>query len=237
VSERTEVLPLLPPAVFYTHQFSERNVLGVGLTRPYALRTRWENPDTFSGRFLAQRSEIDAYSLNPTAAWRVADRLALGIGLDVRRSSLALRRRYPGLHPVTDEVVDAASVRVDARRDTAIGFNLGFLARPTESLSVGAQYRNGVTHNYQGDAEFSLLPTGSPDLDAAVAEIIPAGTLPFRSSLRFPASVNAGAAYAWGDWTFAGDVGFWLWSKFQQIAVDYEGREDLREVSNTNNHR
>jgi long-chain fatty acid transport protein len=160
----------------------------------------------------------------------VADRLALGIGLDVRRSSLALRRRYPGLHPVTDEVVDAASVRVDARRDTAIGFNLGFLARPTESLSVGAQYRNGVTHNYQGDAEFSLLPTGSPDLDAAVAEIIPAGTLPFRSSLRFPASVNAGAAYAWGDWTFAGDVGFWLWSKFQQIAVDYEGREDLREV-------
>ena len=42
--------------------------------------------------------------------------------------------------------------------------------------------------------------------------------------------INVGAAYQWGDWTFAGDVGFWQWSKFQQIAFDYEGREDLREV-------
>lgn len=230
VSERTETLALFPPAVFYTHQFSERLVLGVGLTRPFQVRTRWENPETFSGRFLAQRTEIDAYSINPTAAWRIADRLAVGIGVDVRRSAMALRRRYPGLHPDTEAVVDAASVRVDARRDTAIGFNVGFLARPTESLSVGGQYRHGVTHNYQGDAEFSLIPTGSPALDAAVAELIPAGTLPFSSSIRFPASVNAGAAYTWGDWTFAGDVGFWMWSRFQQIAVDYEGRDDLREV-------
>ena len=51
-----------------------------------------------------------------------------------------------------------------------------------------------------------------------------------RSTLRFPATVTAGAAYQWGDWTFAGDVGFSLWSKFQQIALDFEGREDLREV-------
>mgnify|MGYP001336771322 CR=1 FL=1 len=230
VVEHTETLPLLPPAVFYTHQFSERLVLGAGLTRPFALRTRWENPETFSGRFLAQRTEIGAYSINPTAAYRVADRLALGVGVDIRRSNLALRRRYPGLHPETDAVVDAASVRVDARTDTAIGFNVGFLARPTESLSIGGQYRDGVSHNYQGDAEFSLIPTGSPALDAAVAELIPAGTLPFRSSIRFPAAVTAGAAYAWGDWTFAGDVGFTLWSKFQQIALDFEGREDLREV-------
>jgi long-chain fatty acid transport protein len=42
--------------------------------------------------------------------------------------------------------------------------------------------------------------------------------------------INTGAAYQWGDWTFAGDVGFWLWSRFQQVALDFEGREDLREV-------
>ena len=42
--------------------------------------------------------------------------------------------------------------------------------------------------------------------------------------------INVGAAYEWGDWTFAGDVDFWQWAKFKQIAFDFEGREDLREV-------
>jgi long-chain fatty acid transport protein len=230
VTERTEKLALLPPTAFYTHQFSERIVLGVGVTRPFAMRTRWENPETFSGRFLGQRTEIDAYSVNPTAAYRLADRLAVGVGVDIRSSTFALRRRYPGLHPVTGAVVDAASVRIDGRRDTAVGFNAGILARPIENLSVGVHYRAGVTQSYQGDADFSLLPTGSAALDAAVAGIIPAGTLPVRTSIRFPGVINVGAAYQWGDWTFAGDVGFWQWTKFRQIALDFEGREDLREV-------
>jgi long-chain fatty acid transport protein len=229
-AERTEGLPLLPPAVYYTHQFSERLVLGAGLTRPFAVRTRWENPEAFSGRFLSQRAEIDTLSLNPTAAYRAADRLAVGVGLDIRLSSIALRRRFPGLHPDSGELVDAASVRIDSRRDTAVGFNVGVLARPIENLSLGAQYRHGVAHGYQGEAEFSLLPTGSPALDAAVAAVIPAGTLPVRTALRFPAAITTGAAYEWGDWTFAGDVGFELWSKLRQIAIDFEGREDLREV-------
>lgn len=230
VTERTEALSLLPPAVYYTHQFSERLVLGAGLTRPFGVRTRWENPETFSGRFLSQRTEIDAYSINPTAAYRIADRLAVGVGLDVRLSTVGLRRRFPGVHPVTDAVVDAASVRVDSRRDTAFGFNVGLMARLIENLSIGAAYRSGVTHDYRGDAEFSLLPTGSPALDAAVAAVIPAGTLPVRTSIHFPAVINVGAAYEWGDWTFAADARFWQWTQFQQIALDFEGREDLREV-------
>jgi long-chain fatty acid transport protein len=230
VTERTEDQPLLPPSLYYTHQFSERLVLGAGLTRPFAVRTRWENPETFSGRFLAQRTEIDALSFNPTAAYRVADRLAVGIGVDLRLSRFSLRRRYPGLHPVSGAVVDAASVRVDSERDIAVGFNAGVLARPIENLSIGVHYRAGVTHDYQGEAEFSLLPTGSPALDAAVAEVIPAGVLPVRTSIYFPAVINVGAAYQWGDWTFAADAGFWQWRRFQQIALDFEGRDDLREV-------
>ena len=46
------------------------------------------SPDEFSGRFLAQRSSSNAYSLNPTVAYRLADRLAVGVGLDVRLSTV-----------------------------------------------------------------------------------------------------------------------------------------------------
>ena len=230
VEERTEYQNLFPPAVFYSHQFSERLTLGAGLTRPFGVTNRWNEPDAFTGRYIAQRFQVSAYSINPTVAYRLADRLAIGAGLDIRASKLSMRHRYPGLLPTTNEIVDAASVRVDTRRDIGLGFDVGLLGRPVENLSIGLQYRSAVKHDYDGEAEFSLLPTGSPALDAAVADLIPPGTVPVRSSIHFPGVINVGAAYLWNDWTFAGDVGFWRWSKFQQISFEFEGRDDLREV-------
>ena len=230
VVERTDGRAILPPALYYTHQFSERLVLGAGFNQPFALRTRWAAPETFTGRFLSQRASLDSWSLTPTAAYRLADRLSIGVGLDVRRGSLSTRRRIPGLHPTTRQLVDAGAIRIDGDSDTAIGFNVGLLARPTESLSVGALYRHRVAHDFRGTAEFSLIPTGVPALDAAVAAVIPAGALAVSTPVTLPASFTGGAAYRWGEWTFAGQVDLVQWSKLQQIAFDYEGREDLREV-------
>ena len=230
VTERTEGKPLLPPGLYYTHQFSERLVLGAGFDQPFASRTRWASPDSFSGRFLGQRVDLDSYSLTPTAAYRLADRLALGVGLDVRFGSLSMRRRIPGLDPTTGALVDAGALRIDGKNDTAVGFNVGVLARMTENLSVGAQYRHRVTHDFHGTAEFSLIPTGVAALDAAVAEVIPAGALPVTTQVTLPESVTGGAAYTWGDWTFAGQVDVVKWSKLQHVAFDYAGRHDLREV-------
>ena len=51
---------------------------------------------------------------------------------------------------------------------------------PSRTSPSACTTARGVTHDYEGDAEFSLLPTGSPALDAAVAEVIPAGTVPVR---------------------------------------------------------
>ena len=230
VIERTTGGALVPPAVFLTHQFSERLVLGAGLTLPFAVRTRWAAPDAFSGRFLAQQVELDAYSLTPTVSYRLADRLSVGAGLDVRLSSFALRRRIPALHPTTNELVDAAALRIDAPTDTAFGFNAGVLARPTESLSVGVRYRHGVTHSYRGTAEFSLIPTGVPALDQAAAEALPAGGVAVTTGLAFPSSVTAGAAYTWGDWLFTGETELVRWSRLRQIEFDYADHPDLREV-------
>jgi long-chain fatty acid transport protein len=230
VIERTTGGALVPPAVFVTHQFSERLVLGAGLTLPFAMRTQWATPDAFSGRFLAQQVEIDAYSVTPTVSYRLADRLAVGAGIDVRLSSFALRRRIPALHPTTNELVDAAALRIDAPKDTAFGFNAGILARPTESLSVGVRYRHGVSHSYRGTAEFALLPTGVPALDEAARAALPAGAVGVTTGLAFPSSVAGGAAYTWGDWMFTGEAELVRWSRLRQISFDYDEHPDLREV-------
>jgi long-chain fatty acid transport protein len=230
VVEQTTGGALVPPSVFLSHRFSERLTLGAGLSMPYAVSTQWAAPDAFTGRFLAQTVEIDAYSVTPAIAFRLADRLAIGGGLDVRFSSFALRRRIPALHPVTGELVDAAALRIDSPRDTAVGFNLGILARPIESLAIGVRYRHRVRHGYDGTAEFSLLPTGDAALDDAAAAVLPAGAVGVTTAIAFPASVTAGAAYTFGEWMVTGEAEFAQWSQLQQIAFDYEGYPDLREV-------
>ena len=230
VTERADMGVLVPPTAYYAQALSERLVLGVGWTTPFGLHTRWANPDAFTGRFVSQVAELKGFSLNPTVAYRVEDRLAVGVGLDMRFSSLTLIRRVPMINPFTQTVADAATARLQSRTGTGLGFNLGVLARPTGSLSLGASYRHKVKVSYGGSATFSAVSTGDPQLDAVVAAALPAGSVPVTTSIVFPAIASVGAAYTWNDWTVEGDVNWYQWSTFDRLLLAFETRGDLSQA-------
>jgi long-chain fatty acid transport protein len=215
------------PALYYTQRLNGSTVVGIGFNVPFGLRTEWASPSTFTGRFLSQKAELNGFSLNPTVAYKLADRLAIGVGLDVRRSSVRLERHVPLVNPFTQKVVDVASVILESDTDTAFGFNLGVRAKPSESLSIGISYRHRVTHEYEGGAAFTLIPTGSDQLDAVAATRIPSGVLPVSTRIQFPSILSLGAAYTWNDWTLEGDVNFYEWSTFDTLPLEFEGRADL----------
>lgn len=227
VAEKGDVGLLPPPHFYFTHQFTELMVLGIGVNVPFGLKTQWANPDTYSGRFISQQAKLDGYSINPSVAYRVADRLSVGGGIDIRLSKVTLQRRVPVINPFTFRTVDAASVDLTSGYEKGIGFNLGVLAKPSENLSVGAQYRHKVTIDYDGTATFTRLPTGSSQLDTRVAAALPSGDLAVKTSISFPSILTTGAAYTWDDWTFAGDIDWYQWSSFHQLALDFQDRDDL----------
>src|SRR5687768_5947056 len=76
------VLPV--PALYYSQPFSDRLAIGVGVHTPYGLKTAWASPGTYSGRFISQEATLSGVSINPTLAYKLADRLSIGAGLDVR---------------------------------------------------------------------------------------------------------------------------------------------------------
>jgi long-chain fatty acid transport protein len=230
VTEKADLGVLVPPAAYYTHQFSERLVLGAGWMTPFGLKSRWQDPDGFSGRFIAQEADIKAFSFNPTVAYKLEDRLAVGLGLDIRFSSLSLTRRVPVINPFTQKVEDGASARVSTGTDTGFGFNIGVLARPTESLSLGASYRHQVTIDYGGQATFSPMTTDVPELDAQIAAGLPPGSVPVSTSITYPAMASFGAAYAWNDWTFEADVNWHQWSSLDRVLLAFEGYPELAQV-------
>jgi long-chain fatty acid transport protein len=229
VIEKADVGLLVPPAAYYTQPFSERIVLGIGLHTPFGLTTAWANPDIYTGRFLSQRAELKGFSLNPTIGYKLADRFAVGGGLDVRFSSVKLLRRVPVINPFTQKVTDAATVDLESSTDVGLGFNLGMLAKISESLSAGVQYRHKVKNDYSGNATFSQIPTGNSQLDSRLTALLPQGSQPVTTSIEFPGIFSGGVAYTSGEWTFEGDLDWYQWSTFQNLTIVFTQRPDLNE--------
>ena len=228
VREQGDAGVTIPPAFDYSHQWSERLAFGLGLHVPFGLRTRWQNADTtFTGRFLSRRAEVRSLSLNPTVAYKLADRLAIGAGVDVRFSTVELDRNAGVINPFTQRVVDAALVELKSDTATSFGFNLGVLAKPVENLSVGFAYRHKVKTDFDGSADFTLLPTGNSQLDAVVKLRLPSGPTPVTTRITFPALFSIGASYKWNDWTLAVQADFQQWSSFDTLPLDFPERPEL----------
>lgn len=230
VTEKSDAGMLLPPAAYYTHQIAPDLVAGIGINVPFGLRTRWANPDGYSGRFIAQSAELTGFSINPTLAFKLADRLAVGAGVDVRLSKVTLERRVPLVSPFTQRVLDAADLRLESGTATGIGFNLGLLGKLSDSTSVGVSYRHKVKVEYDGSATFSPRPTGNAQVDAVIASGLPAGAQSVATAITFPALVSAGLAQRWGRWTFEVDVNWYQWSTFDRLPLTFVDRPDLSEV-------
>ena len=218
---------LLPPAAYYTQAFSPRVAFGIGLNVPFGLKTEWADPDRFSGRFISQKAQLGGFAVNPTLALKLADRLAVGAGLDLRFSTVTLERRLPVINPFTQRPVDAAAERLEGGTNLGIGFDVGVLAKPSDDLSVGASYRHKVKVDYTGTASFTPLPTGNAQLDARVLSVLPTQNLALSSSITFPAFASGGVAYRRGDWVLEADVNWYRWSAFRAIPVTFPDRPDL----------
>jgi long-chain fatty acid transport protein len=221
---------LFPPSAYYTHALAPDIVAGIGLHVPFGLRSRWANPDGFSGRFISQSAELSGFALNPTVAFKLEDRLSFGAGIDIRFSSVSLERRVPVVNPFTQGVVDAADLVLEGGTSTGFGFNLGMLGKLSENTSIGVSYRHKVTVDYDGTAVFTPVGTGNAQLDAVVASALPPGTQPVTTSVTFPAQASVGLAHRWDRWLFEVDVNWYQWSSFDTLAINFTDRPDLNEV-------
>lgn len=208
------------PSLYYTHPLTETVVLGLGVNRPFGYRARWENPDAFTGRHICTDCEVSSVGVNPTIAWRVRDRLAIGFGLDLRFSSFRLERRLLADPDQFPSPTDVASLAVDSESDTGLGFNLGVLASPSESVSIGLAYRHKVSGDFGATGIFNQISTGNASVDTAVALLLPSPQ-PAVVNFDFPATFAAGLAVKRGYWTVEGDIVWTFWSAFDTVRVRF----------------
>ena len=232
----TFVLPTLYVVAPLTSEIN----LGLGIFAPYGLGFRWDNAETFSGRFIAQNAVIQAVDLNPVLSFQAIPAVAIAIGADYLVSKVQLERNQAAINPFTNSVVDVAHIKLnsDLTDNHGWGWNAGILVRPIPQLSFGAAYRSKIKVDYDGTAKFEQRLTGNAQFDAIVASQLPQGGHPVTTSIEFPSSLNLGAAVTLpGQLTVSGEADWTEWTKFQSLDIlfpDLTGR-DLHRVTDWKN--
>ena len=236
--------PSLVPHGYFVYGISPQLAVGVGAYAPYGLTVKW--PTAFAGRFASYDSSLTTLYVQPTIGYAINDRLSVGGGLTIARSSVELNRREDlatvpfgstGLSflALVDPQTDFADTRLSAPGAMGAGFNLGVTMKASEKVRVGARYMNSINLSYDGDVTFTPVagirvtkpnPLGLPvdtPLDPLVTQVLAA--LPNQrasTELDMPAQFVAGASIDTTDrLTMFADYHWVGWSAFDEVTINF----------------
>lgn len=162
--------PIPVPHLYLAYGASDKLALGVGVLVPYGLGTKWDSV-TFEGRFNGYNNDLRSIYIQPTVAYQVTPKIALGAGFDVVLGSVELNQfldlsefPVPG-QPVTFGQLGIpfrtafAHANVTAKNQLAFGGHAGALVDLTDRLHFGVRYLLPVTIDYKGEATFNPVAT------------------------------------------------------------------------------
>lgn len=165
---KTRSQTFFPSTFYFSHKTDQGVALGLGFFSPFGLGTDWGR--TWEGRYLATRSEMQTYNINPSIAFQATDRLSIGGGFNLLFLNTTLERNIP-FAPLPD-----GRQKFDGDGD-GVGFNIGVLIDLPGDFSLGASYRSEISVDVDGDLTFRVpdpaLDPFFPDTRASTSFDLP----------------------------------------------------------------
>ncbi|HEX7420744.1 MAG TPA: outer membrane protein transport protein [Thermoanaerobaculia bacterium] len=210
----------MPPNAYVTVPIANNLTFGLGLMTPFGLRTNWQAP--WVGRFVSSDANVKTLDIQPALAWQSGDgRIAIGAGADYRRGHIILQRNNGALNPFNGRITDVANVYLNSDWDSAWGYNVGVLFKPSDRFRIGASYRSDMDINFKGDATFTQISSGNAQFDAIVKSQLPPNQK-ISTTLPFPATAIIGLAVTTipkTDLEF--DYTRTSWSRFKSLDIAF----------------
>lgn len=183
-----------------------RYKFGLGIYTPYGSTVKWG--DDWKGRALLHELSLRAIFIQPTASFRLTDRVSVGAGFVYATGGVNLQRSID-----LSSSAGNAMVELDGKA-SGVGFNAGVFVKATDKLNIGLSYRSKVEMEVKqenGTAKFTVpqTPLRFPTK--------------FGSMLPLPAVTTFGASYKVDDkLTVAVDAALTGWSAYQKLALDFD---------------
>lgn len=265
------------PFGYLNYRVRDDLAAAIGVFAPYGLGLEWPvcpatdpncGADNFEGRYVSYDSQLTNIYIQPTISYAPRSFISFGAGVDVVLSSIAINQRidlatttapqaaqvFPGRTLTFQSFgialgTDFADANLEGN-GTGVTFHLGALARLTEQLSIGARYLHSVEIDYDGDADFTQVPTnlvlppGNPISQPGNPFGFPAGSAvpldpvlqtqfgpgapledqPISTSLELPAQFVVGLAYhPTPEIKILGDYQWTRWESFDRADIAFEG--------------
>lgn len=221
------------PNFYYARELNDKWTFGLGITVPFGNASEYS--DTWVGRYHATKTEITTLNINPSASFKVNDKLSVGFGVNVQYVEATLANKLDSFAicaPILGGGACAAAfgggagnVNSDSSQsltgdDWSLGWNFGVLYDVSDKTRIGIAYRSNVEHALTGNVDFTINPTLRPILDGVSPALftdtgISAGVdLPETLSLSLYHDVNP-------KWSVLADVTWTKWKRFDQIVIDF----------------
>jgi len=200
-----------PVGFYYAKKHNEQISYGIGLYTPYGNTVEW--PTDWAGSNLVNNIELAAIYIQPTISYKINDKYSVGLGLSYISGSVNFNRNLST--SLVDENGDRSNVTVKADGVGSWNYNLGFLAKPTNELSVGISYRSEATMEARGEpAIFNNIPSSLQSTFASPTT--------FNADLVLPAELTLGIAYDLNNkTTLAFDINRTYWSAYESLDIAF----------------
>jgi long-chain fatty acid transport protein len=193
-----------PPHLYAAYGITDDFSLGFGLFSPYGLVVPW--PDNWEGQFLSVRSDLKTFYMNPEVAYRFADRVSVGAGVQIVRATVTLNRNLNFVDSIGKVDLGGAAWGVGAN----IGVQVQILPK---ILSFGASWRSAVGLRIKGRAHFSSVPLG---LQTLLADQVAATEVHLPNTLVMGLGYRPIPALQLGF-----DVGYTGWQLVRNLAIKF----------------
>lgn len=182
------------PNAYFSAQLAKDWYVGLGISAPFGLATDYKD-NNWMGKYQAIKSEIKTVNVNPSLAYRVNDKISLGLGLNYQKVNAEMTNIVP-----TGATTSAVSqLKGD---DTAWGWNAGAMFTLSPAMRVGVAYRSSVKYDIEGN------------------QTIGSTVIPAKAKLELPDSFTLSVWQQVSDrWEAMGDLSYTNWSTVKQLNV------------------
>lgn len=198
-----------PSNLYLTHKLNDQAAVGLAIYNPFGLGTEWS--ETWEGRYLATKSTITTFNINPAISYKVTPQVTLAAGLDLLLLDAELERKIPvGAGPLDPNQKFSGD-------GDGLGYNLGLLVDIAPELTFGAAYRSKVDIDIDADVQFTIDPF-LVGLNPALPFILP--NTGAKTTITLPQQLTAGLAFKPSDrLTVETGVRWEGWSDYKELAI------------------
>lgn len=232
------------PNFYWAAAFDNGLHAGVGINVPFGLATEYDAG--WVGRYHALKSEITTININPALAWKVTDKISLGIGLSYQYIDVELTNNIDsaaacggleanfdttvpggidcaGLVPGTASQDSALKLEGD---DTSFGWNVGVLFDIDDQSRLGIAYRSEIKHELGGNATYNLnstLATAADDVTNTIGFLV-FQDAPLNATAALPETFSVSYVYDHNvKWSFLADYTWTGWNNIDTVDIVLTG--------------